>query len=344
MGKCASVGLDTPGVASVSIGPHALRNPVLLAPMSGVTDLAFRRLAYALGAGMVVSEMVASEHLAADRHGVKRRVQGVELKPFAVQLAGCEARWMAEGARIAAALGAEIIDINMGCPAREVTGKLSGSALMRDLDHAERLIEAVVNAVRVPVTLKMRLGWDDGSRNAPELARRAEAAGVSLLTVHARTRCQYFKGEADWEFVRNVSDAVGIPTVINGDVLDTASARAALRASGAQGVMVGRGACGAPWLLARIAAMLATGRDPGPPPLAERGGIALSHLEAMLEAEGPRVGLRNARKHIGWYLAASGRPAPTVGEWRRRLCTSEDPDFVRTGLARFYVEPQEAAA
>jgi tRNA-dihydrouridine synthase B len=344
MGKCASVGLDTPGVAPVSIGPHALRNPVLLAPMSGVTDLAFRRLAYALGAGMVVSEMVASEHLAADRHGVKRRVQGVELKPFAVQLAGCEARWMAEGARIAAALGADIIDINMGCPAREVTGRLSGSALMRDLDHAVGLIEAVVNAVRVPVTLKMRLGWDDGSRNAPELARRAEAAGVSLLTVHARTRCQHFKGEADWGFVRSVSDAVGIPAVINGDILDAASARAALRASGAQAVMIGRGACGAPWLLARIAGVLATGRDPGPPPLAEQGAVALSHLEAMLEAEGPRVGLRNARKHIGSYLASSGRPAPTVGEWRRRLCTSEDAHFVRTGLARFYAEAQEAAA
>jgi nifR3 family TIM-barrel protein len=344
MGKCASVGLGMPGAAPVSIGPHALRNPVLLAPMSGVTDRAFRRLAYSLGAGLVVSEMVASRHLAADRHGVKRRVRGGELEPFVVQLAGCEAHWMAEGARIAEALGADIVDINMGCPAREVTGKLSGSALMRDLNHAVELIEAVVKAVSVPVTLKMRLGWDEGSRNAPELACRAEACGISLLTVHARTRCQYFKGAPDWGFVRNVTGAVRIPVVINGDILDATSARAALDASGAQAVMIGRGACGAPWLPARIAAALATGRDPGPPPVAEQGAIALAHLEAMLEAEGTRVGLRNARKHIGWYLASSGRPAATVGEWRRRLCTSEDAHFVRAGLARFYLQAEEAAA
>jgi nifR3 family TIM-barrel protein len=344
MGKCASVGLGTPGAAPIAIGPHRLRNPVLLAPMSGVTDLAFRRLAYVLGAGLVVSEMVASEHLATERHGARQRVRGAELKPFVVQLAGCEARWMAEGARIAEGLGADIIDINMGCPAREVTGKLSGSALMRDLDHASALIEAVVKAVHVPVTLKMRLGWDRESRNAPKLARRAEAAGVSLLTVHARTRCQHFKGEADWSFVRNVTRAVGIPVVINGDILDAASARAALAASGAHAVMVGRGACGAPWLLARIGAALATGRDPGPPPLAEQGAVALAHLEAMIEAEGSRVGLRNARKHIAWYLASSGRPAATVRDWRRRLCTSEDAPFVRAGLARFYDEAMEAAA
>jgi nifR3 family TIM-barrel protein len=344
MGKCASVGLGTPRLAPVTIGPHTLRNPVLLAPMSGVTDLVFRRLAYGLGAGMVVSEMVASEHLAADRHGVKRRARGVELEPFVVQLAGCEARWMAEGARIAEALGADIVDINMGCPAREVTGKLSGSALMRDLDHATALIEAVVKAVDVPVTLKMRLGWDEASRNAPGLARRAEASGVSLLTVHARTRCQHFKGEADWGFVRHVTRAVAIPVVINGDIVDAASAHAALEASGAAAVMVGRGACGAPWQLARIAAALATGRDPGAPALAEQHAIALSHLEAMLDAEGPRVGLRNARKHIGWYLASSGRPAAAVRDWRRRLCTSEDARLVRTGLARFYGEAQEAAA
>jgi nifR3 family TIM-barrel protein len=344
MGNWASVDLGAPRLTPIAVGPHTLRSPVLLAPMSGVTDLAFRRLAYGLGAGMVVSEMVASEHLATNRHDVKRRAQGVDLKPFAVQLAGCEARWMAEGARIAAGLGADIIDINMGCPAREVTGKLAGSALMRDLDQAVRLIEAVVTAVDVPVTLKMRLGWDRERRNAPELAGRAEAAGVSLITVHARTRCQHFKGDADWSFVRNVTRAVGIPVVINGDILDAASARTALEASGARAAMVGRGACGAPWLLARIGAALATDRDPGAPPLAEQCAIALSHLEAMIEAEGPRVGLRNARKHIAWYLASSGRPAGTVRDWRRRLCTSEDAALVRIGLARFYDEAMEMAA
>jgi nifR3 family TIM-barrel protein len=344
MGKCASVHLGTPRAAPIAIGPYTLRNPVLLAPMSGVTDLAFRRLAFGLGAGLVVSEMVASEHLAMERHGARQRVRGTGFKPFVVQLAGCEARWMVVGARIAAGLGADIIDINMGCPAREVTGKLSGSALMRDLDHATTLIEAVRKAVDLPVTLKMRLGWDQESRNAPELARRAEACGVSLLTVHARTRCQHFKGEADWSFVRNVTRAVGIPVVINGDILDSASARAALGASGAHAVMVGRGACGAPWLPARIGAALATGRDPGPPPIAEQSAIALAHLEAMIEAEGSRVGLRNARKHIAWYLASSGRPAATVRDWRRRLCTSEDAGLVRAGLARFYDEAMEAAA
>ena len=344
MGKCASIGLDTPGVAPIRIGPHVLGNRVLLAPMSGVTDLAFRTLAQRLGAGLVATEMVAGEHLAADRHGARRRAQGVDLKPFVIQLVGCETRWMGEGARTAEALGADIIDINMGCPAREVTGKLSGSALMRDLDHATALIEAVVRAVAVPVTLKMRLGWDDASRNAPELARRAEAAGVALITVHARTRSQRFNGAADWAFVRNVSQSVRIPVVINGDIGDPETARVALEASGARAVMIGRGACGAPWMLGRIAAALASGRDPGAPPLARQGAIALAHVEAMIEQEGRTVGLRNARKHIAWYLVSSGQPAETVKSWRRRLCTSEDARDVRAGLAQFYAQAREAAA
>jgi nifR3 family TIM-barrel protein len=309
-----------------------------------VTDLAFRRLAHGLGAGLVVAEMVASEHLVRDRHGARRRVQGADLKPFAIQLAGCEAPWMAEGARVAEALGADIVDINMGCPAREVTGKLAGSALMRDLDHATRLIEAVVGAAKVPVTLKMRLGWDDASRNAPELARRAEAAGVALLTVHARTRSQRFNGAADWGFVRHVVEAVGIPVVVNGDILDPASARTALATSGARAVMVGRGACGAPWMLPRIAAALTSGCDPGAPDLARQGAIAQAHVEAILEQDGPAVGLRHARKHIGWYLAASGQHPETVRAWRRHLCTSTDPREVRAGLAAFYARALEAAA
>jgi nifR3 family TIM-barrel protein len=340
--------VGTPSVAPIRVGPHALRNPVLLAPMSGVTDLPFRQLVHGLGAGLVVTEMVASEHLVNDRHGVRGRMQGADLKPFVVQLVGCEARWMAEGARLAEAAGADIIDINMGCPAREVTGKLSGSALMRDLDHAAALIEAVVRAVTVPVTLKMRLGWDAASRNAPVLARRAEAAGVALITVHARTRCQRFGGAADWAYVRNVVSAVRVPVVVNGDINGPACARAALEASGAHGVMIGRGACGAPWALARVAAALASGRDPGPPPLARQRAVALAHLEAMLDQEGEAGGgagrLRNARKHIGWYLASSGLPAEEVRAWRRRLCTSEDEREVRVGLDRFYVHALEAAA
>ncbi|KAB2942795.1 MAG: tRNA dihydrouridine synthase DusB [Hyphomicrobium sp.] len=334
----------TSNADALTIGGYSAPNRVLLAPMSGVTDLPFRRLAQRLGAGLVVSEMVASEELVRQRADVLRRAEGSELTPLVIQLVGREARWMEEGARIVEGLGADIIDINMGCPAREVTGKLSGSALMRDLDLALSLIEAVVRAVRVPVTLKMRLGWDERSRNAAELARRAESAGVKMITVHGRTRCQFFKGRADWSAVREVSNAVSVPVIVNGDIASGQDAADALAASGAAGVMIGRGAYGAPWLPGRIASFLAHGTPPATPSLREQARIAIEHVEAMLVHYGAQLGLRNARKHIGWYLEKSGRAADTVRAWRRQLCTETNPARVLHGLSAFYEHAQEAAA
>ena len=319
-------------------------HPVALAPMSGVSDLPFRRLAHELGASLVVSEMIASEELARESKHVQRRAEGRELTPFVIQLAGREAKWMAEGAAIAEQKGADAIDINMGCPAREVTGKLSGSALMRDLDHAQSLIRAVVRAVKVPVTLKMRLGWDDTTRNAPELARRAVDEGVKLITVHGRTRCQFFNGQADWAAVRTVVNAVDVPVLVNGDIYSPADAVRARDASGARGVMVGRGAYGAPWLPGRIAAALASGHDNGDPPLEMQARIARAHVAAMFEHYGEVLGVKNARKHIGWYLVSSGRPESLVKAWRRQLCTLMNPHAVLAGLENFYAEPERVAA
>jgi len=330
-----------------TIGGVAIGGRVLTAPMTGVSDLPFRRAASRLGAAYVATEMVACELFAAGRPDVVRRAAvGDGLPLTVIQLVGRRAEWMAQGARMAEAAGADIVDINMGCPAKEVTGGLSGSALMRDLDLAERLIDATVRATSRPVTLKMRLGWDDASKNAPELAVRAQALGVQAFTVHGRTRQQFYKGAVNWRAVADVKAAVTVPVIVNGDIVDAASARAALAQSCADAVMIGRGAYGRPWIARGIDDALREGGDAREPGLGERLAIVLEHLADSVRFYGERNGVKIFRKHLGWYI--EGAPVPQSAAERRaakaRLCTMTDPRAIEAALIALWRDALPLAA
>ena len=320
-------------LAPISVGPVAIETPVILAPMTGVTDLPFRRIVRRYGSGLNVTEMIASQAMIREtRQSLQKAAWAVEEEPISMQLAGCSPHEMAEAAKLNADRGAAIIDINMGCPVKKVVNGDAGSALMRDLKLASAIIQATVNAVDLPVTLKMRMGWDHHSLNAPELARIAQDLGVRMITVHGRTRCQMYKGEADWAFIRRVKEAVSLPVIVNGDICSIEDAETALDQSGADGVMIGRGAYGRQWLLSQVMRWFAHGERRPDPSLDEQYAVIVEHYHVMLDHYGREIGVNMARKHIGWYTKGLTGSA----DFRNRVNQEQDPKVVLAMLTEFY--------
>jgi tRNA-dihydrouridine synthase B len=328
-----SAGTPVPRLAPIAIGALTLAMPVILAPMTGVTDRPFRTLVKRYGAGLTVTEMIASEAMIREtRQSLQKAAWDRSEEPVSMQLAGCDPARMAEAAKLNEGIGAAIIDINMGCPVKKVVNGHAGSALMREPELAARLIEATVKAVKVPVTLKMRMGWDHNSLNAPELARVAEDLGVQLITVHGRTRCQLYSGTADWHFIRRVKDAVKLPVIVNGDICSIADAETAMAQSGADGVMIGRGAYGKPWLIAQVMAALSGRTVPADPTLAQQHALVREHYALMLDLYGRDVGVNLARKHLGWYT----KGLHDSGAFRNAVNQLADPAAVVSMIDRFY--------